>query len=181
MDLGNVERNACAVGVRFFSEEGKELSEAAIVLPLSTTAAQLQVSVYKISDDPIPVTFRTRSGILIEDSLESSIPTQGVDVEKGIELFYYPEAVFCVRPVTRCTSSLPGHGEPVISVRFSPNGRELASGSGDTTVRFWDLNTETPLHTMKGHTNWILCIAWSPDGRKLASACKNGHVSFVGQ
>ncbi|VDN42118.1 unnamed protein product, partial [Gongylonema pulchrum] len=64
MDLGNVERNACAVGVRFFSEEGKELSEAAIVLPLSTTAAQLQTLCNKLldsSDDPIPVTFRTMS------------------------------------------------------------------------------------------------------------------------
>lgn len=28
--------------------------------------------------------------------------------------------------------------------------RYLASGSGDTTVRFWDLNTETPHHTARG-------------------------------
>lgn len=28
--------------------------------------------------------------------------------------------------------------------------RYLASGSGDTTVRFWDLTTETPLHTARG-------------------------------
>ena len=54
--------------------------------------------------------------------------------------------------------------------------RQLASGSGDTTVRFWDLTTETPLHTCKGHKNWVLCVAWSPDGQKLASACKNSHV-----
>lgn len=33
--------------------------------------------------------------------------------------------MFRVRPVTRCTSSIPGHGEPVISVQFSPNGRFL--------------------------------------------------------
>uniref|UniRef100_A0A915Q2Y3 NLE domain-containing protein n=1 Tax=Setaria digitata TaxID=48799 RepID=A0A915Q2Y3_9BILA len=168
-----------SVSVRIFSEDGKELSEVAIVLPLSTTAAQLQILCNQLLgslDDPIPITFRTRDGILIEDSLSSSIPEQKIDVEKSIELLYYPEAVFRVRPVTRCTSSIPGHGEPVISVQFSPNGRELASGSGDATVRFWDLNTETPLHTAKGHTNWVLCIAWSPDGKKLASACKNGHI-----
>jgi len=54
--------------------------------------------------------------------------------------------------------------------------RFLASGSGDTTVRFWDLSTETPHHTCKSHRHWVLCIAWSPNGEKLASACKNGQV-----
>ena len=37
-----------------------------------------------------------------------------------------------------------GHSESVLSVNFSPDGRMLASGSGDTTVRFWDLNTQLP-------------------------------------
>uniref|UniRef100_A0A8R1XSW6 WD_REPEATS_REGION domain-containing protein n=1 Tax=Onchocerca volvulus TaxID=6282 RepID=A0A8R1XSW6_ONCVO len=175
----SIDESGRSVSVRIFSEDEQELSEAAIVLPLSTTLEQLQILCNQLlgsSDDPIPITFRTRDGILIKDSLNGSIPQQKIDVEKSIELLYYPEAIFRVRPVTRCTSSIPGHGEPVISVQFSPNGRELASGSGDATVRFWDLNTETPLHTAKGHTNWILCIAWSPDGKKLASACKNGHI-----
>lgn len=43
-----------------------------------------------------------------------------------------------------------GHGEAVITVAFSPDGRQLASGSGDTTVRFWDLNTQTPMYTCTG-------------------------------
>ncbi|EFO25997.1 WD-repeat protein HUSSY-07 [Loa loa] len=180
MDIhSSVDESDRSISVRIFSEDEQELSEAAIVLPLSTTVGQLQILCNQLldsADDPIPITFRTRDGILIEDSLKGSIPQQKIDVEKSIELLYYPEAVFRVRPVTRCTSSLPGHGEPVISVQFSPNGRELASGSGDATVRFWDLNTETPLHTARGHTNWVLCIAWSPDGKKLASACKNGHI-----
>ncbi|KAM3719713.1 Notchless protein [Dirofilaria immitis] len=179
METSAIDEGIRSISVRIFSEDEQELSEAAIVLPLSTTLAQLQILCNQLlgsTDDPIPITFRTRDGILIEDSLKGSIPQQKINVEKSIELLYYPEAVFCVRPVSRCTSSIPGHGEPVISVQFSPNGRELASGSGDATVRFWDLNTETPLHTAKGHTSWVLCIAWSPDNKKLASACKNGHI-----
>lgn len=83
-------------------------------------------------------------------------------------------------------------------LNLNPIVRFLASGSGDTTVRFWDVNTETPQFTCQGklcqfaqcfrfeiefqnsnlvgHKNWVLCISWSPDGRKLSSACKNGQV-----
>lgn len=43
-----------------------------------------------------------------------------------------------------------GHAEAVLSVSFSPDSRQLASGSGDTTVRFWDISTQTPLHTGTG-------------------------------
>jgi len=45
---------------------------------------------------------------------------------------------------------MPGHAEAVISVQFSPDSKKLASGSGDTTVRFWDLDMQTPLHTCEG-------------------------------
>lgn len=48
------------------------------------------------------------------------------------------------------TSSIEGHAEAVISANFSPCGKHLASGSGDTTVRFWDLNTQTPLYRCEG-------------------------------
>ena len=70
-----------------------------------------------------------------------------VSVEAALRIVYQPQAVFRVRPVSRCTSSMPGHAEAVLSVNFSPDGRHLASGSGDTTVRFWDLGTQLPAHT----------------------------------
>ncbi|VDD86662.1 unnamed protein product [Enterobius vermicularis] len=167
------------ISIRLFAEGGDELSVAPIILSTKTTEHQLQVLCNQLlenSDEPIPITFRTKDGIEIHDSISESIPEEKLDFERGIELVYYPEAVFRVNPVTRCTASIPGHGEPVISVQFSPNANGLASGSGDTTVRLWDLNTELPLFTCKGHKNWVLCIAWSPDGKKLASACKDGII-----
>ena len=73
-------------------------------------------------------------------------------------------------------SAYTGHKEAVISVAFSPDGKHLASGSGDTTVRLWDIYTQTPHYTCEGHRHWVLCIAWSSCGTKLASACKNGLI-----
>lgn len=59
----------------------------------------------------------------------------------------------------------------MLSVNFSPDGQRLASGSGDTTVRFWDLNTQVVpllvfdaavgnlLHAASAHTGWQWCGA----------------------
>uniref|UniRef100_A0A1I7ZTI3 WD_REPEATS_REGION domain-containing protein n=1 Tax=Steinernema glaseri TaxID=37863 RepID=A0A1I7ZTI3_9BILA len=165
--------------IKFVSEEGDSLSEAPIYLDTTTTVAQLQLLCNQLlgsDDDPVPISFRTSDGVDIAESIFNTIPSDKIDIEKALELIYLPQAVFRVRPVTRCSSSLPGHGEPVISTQFSPNGRGLASGSGDMTVRFWDTNLELPYFTSKGHTNWVLCISWSPNNKKLASACKDGAI-----
>ena len=45
------------------------------------------------------------------------------DTESVLEIVYQPQAVFRVRAVTRCTSSIPGHAEAVITAQFSPDGR----------------------------------------------------------
>ena len=101
---------------------------------------------------------------------------QHVSTEQTLELTYQPLALFKVRPVTRCTDTLPGHTEAILHVSYSPDGRHLASGGGDATVRFWDVNTSTPRHTCKGHKDHVLSTAWSPDGVKFASGDKRGNL-----
>lgn len=126
-------------------------------------------------DDPTPFLFFINEKEVKSD-LNKCIDFSSADTEATIDIVYQPQAVFKVRAVTRCTSSMPGHAEAVVSLHFSPNGQHLASGSGDTTLRLWDLNTETPHYTCTGHKQWVLCVAWAPDSTKVVSSCKNGEV-----
>src|SRR5262249_47299330 len=67
--------------------------------------------------------------------------------------------------------TLKGHRGYVWRVAFSPDGRYLATGSWDSTVKVWDLEAPESAEpvTLRGHAGNILGLAFSPDGRRLAS------------
>ncbi|XP_076663774.1 notchless protein homolog 1 [Andrena cerasifolii] len=162
---------------RFKSDSGEVLPGGLLDLPINITVDKLQAICNALlqHEEPIPFAFYVND-VEVIDSLEKSIGENFSSSEDVLEIVYQPQAIFKVRAVTRCTGSLEGHKEAVISVAFSPDGQCLASGSGDTTVRFWDIYTQTPQFTCEGHKHWVLCISWSPCGRKLVSACKNGTI-----
>ncbi|KAA8495088.1 putative WD repeat-containing protein [Porphyridium purpureum] len=61
------------------------------------------------------------------------------------------------------------HSDCVNTLHVSPDGRLIASGSDDKTVKLWDTQTGVCVRTMTGHSDSILAVHFSPKGRFMAS------------
>lgn len=64
---------------------------------------------------------------------------------------------------------MSGHTREVSSAAISSNGKFLASGSVDQTIRIWDSSSHQGLAILEGHDGEIPALAFSPDGKYLAS------------
>jgi WD40 repeat protein len=71
---------------------------------------------------------------------------------------------------------LKGHIGSVNCCTFSPNGKILASGSQDQTVRLWNTETGKEKLVLKGHTDGVTFCAFSPDSETIASTSGNRKV-----
>lgn len=75
-------------------------------------------------------------------------------------------------------TTLQGHTNVVYSVKFSPDGRLLASGSGDRSVRLWNVETGECCQVLNGHLNEIWATDFSPDGQLIASSSEDEMIKL---
>eukprot|EP00762_Andalucia_godoyi_P002736 ANDGO_04447.mRNA.1 Notchless protein homolog len=168
---------ASSLIVQFVDEQGL-CSGNQLDIPADVTLSQLNAICNDVlgNEEKVPYAFYV-SGEPVSGKIVDLLRKLNVSsVEQTVSIVYQPQALFRVRPITRSSASLPGHAEAILVVQFRPDGKTCASGSGDFTVRLWDLDTQTPFKTLEGHTDWVLALQWSPDGLLLASASRDGQV-----
>ena len=67
-------------------------------------------------------------------------------------------------------------GETYHCLSFSPDGRTLALGAEDGSVRLWEMPSAREQGALQDHSGTIRSVAFSPDGRHLVSASQKGRV-----
>ena len=81
-------------------------------------------------------------------------------------------------PAIYRSEKLEGHAGPVNAVAFSPDGKTLASGGDDETIKLWSVASYKELITLKGHTKSVTSLVFEPNGKWLASGSYDNTVRF---
>jgi len=86
------------------------------------------------------------------------------------DLWLRPLTASLTPPSGLLMRTLEGHTDSVNAVAVTPDGKKAVSGSGDMTLKVWDIESGEELQTLSGHTGQVRAIAVTPDGRFAVSA-----------
>ncbi|AOC52490.1 tolB protein precursor [Microcystis aeruginosa NIES-2481] len=109
----------------------------------------------------------------------------GIGVTQGYGYFKYKQFPASLQllisnfpSVSFLDKTLTDHSTVVSSVVYSPDGRYLANGGWDKTIKIWEVATGKQLRTLTGHSDPVLSVVYSPDGRYLASGSDDNTIKI---
>lgn len=78
------------------------------------------------------------------------------------------------------TLTLKGHLDSINTISFSSDGKLIATGSMDDTIRIWHTRTGNALHVIEGNSCWkgVRAVKFFKDGRKLVAGLEGGEVKI---
>ncbi|MBD2101495.1 eIF2A-related protein [Leptolyngbya sp. FACHB-261] len=110
--------------------------------------------------------------------LELALQTLGENLEKSPNQLLASVQSSLNRAMTtaRVPDTFQGHEADVWSVSFSPDGQTIVSGSGDGTIRLWDVRGNAIGQPFKGHQATVGSVSFSPDGQAIVSGSTDGTI-----
>ncbi|KAI4200953.1 MAG: hypothetical protein LQ346_002279 [Caloplaca aetnensis] len=185
-EVDSIPSDLGSVRVQFVDHSTGKQTGAPVVIPVAeATVKNLELILNTLqgndATERVPYRFSHESNDqvrdIVKDLYHSVLKPRTETTEDTITLKHKPQAIFQVRAVTRCSASIPGHGEAILANAFSPStSSRMVTGSGDKTARIFDTDTGTPVHTLKGHTSWVLVTSWSPDDTTVATGSMDNTV-----
>ena len=183
-----------------FSPDGKTLASG---------SADQTIRLWNVKTDEQPRTLTGHSGyvlsvsfspdgkILASSSKDKTIKPDGQILASGsadqtIKLWNVEtgeEICWDVPSLGKKICDLTGHSSDVYRISFSPDGKTLASGSADQTIRLWNVETgeeicwDVPgprkkICDLTGHSGYVLSVSFSPDSKILASSSKDKTIKL---
>jgi WD40 repeat protein len=148
-----------------FSPDGKWIASGAGDRSVKIWDAQKGMRLYTLTDATEAVTslqFRPGGALLLTaGGTDKTIRTWALDAAGGKQV-----------------KSVIAHTMPVLAVRYSPDGKLLASAAADRTVKIWNADTWVEVRTLERQSDWPQALEWTPDGRRLAVGRYDGTVSI---
>ncbi len=92
------------------------------------------------------------------------------------DLWLCPHAASLIPPGGPLIRTLEGHTISVDAVAVTPDGKHAISGSGDDTLKVWDLESGEEIQTLTGHTSPVKGVAVTPDGRHAVSGSRDNTL-----
>ena len=74
--------------------------------------------------------------------------------------------------------TLPGHQNTISQIKYSPDGKLIASAGWDNLIKLWDAENGKLIVTLTGHTEGVNSIAFSPDSRTLVSGSEDKTIKI---
>jgi tetratricopeptide (TPR) repeat protein len=146
----------------------KEAKEAQKILDRALRDSPYSVSVFALS---------SKERQLLQEVLDTSRQaTSYVALRQALSQYQQKALPLIQEKIRTLPVTLRGLGWEVFSVSFSPDGKFLASGSDDRTVKVWKVGSWQEVATLRGHEDSVWSVTFSPDGKFLASGSRDTTV-----